>query len=515
MFKTLWSRIKGVLHSMGFIKGIAKVTDIQGTTVSDEMYQAIDRWLCLYQGNVESFSWSSRPKLVWKVQEDGKSARVLRTLNLPKLIAQEMAQLTFNEKFVLNISDERIQSFIDETFKMNKFGTRMQEHFEVMYATGGVAVEAYVEGGAVRLNYIHANSFYPIAWDSSGKVSEAVIISDDFVQGNERYRLLRWHVWEKVGDQKLYTIRNRLYKADRNDKDDIGIEVSLDSVPRYADVEAVISIQGLKNPLFAYTKPATKNNVDITSPLGISLFANAIDTIHTIDYVFDSFENEFSMGKKRILASEQVLETVDEKGQLVTRFNADTSVYTPLNFGDTDTPIKEIDFSLRVEEHLSAINGLLETLSAQIGFSSGTFTFDGQSVKTATEIISEKSKTYRTKQTNEVNSIEPFIRDIVAMILDVATAAGLIPPPGDYEINVAFDDSIAEDKKATTELQILRVGAGLQSKLDAIMLLDRLDEEAAREKLRRIQEEERAVMTRDPLMSGIGEGLDDADTDPV
>src|SRR5690625_2962861 len=132
-----------------------------------------------------------------------------------------------------------------------------------------------------------------------------------------------------------------------------------------------------------------------------------------------------------------------------------------------DNTIHDVKVELRVEEHIAAINALLNLFAMQTGFSSGTFTFDGESMKTATEDISEQSKTFKSKQSHET-IIEAGLIELVDLILIIADLYDIYKSSGDVEVSVAFDDSIAEDKAAEIDKQIKLVLNDLQSKRRAI-----------------------------------------------
>src|SRR5690625_6305264 len=107
------------------------------------------------------------------------------------------------------------------------------------------------------------------------------------------------------------------------------------------------------------------------------------------------------------------------------------------------TYIHYINVELRVEEHISAINALLNLYAMQTGFSSGTFTFDGQSMKTATEVISEQSKTFKSKKSHEI-IIESALQELIHTIIELADLYGIHNATKDYEIKVSLDDSIVD-----------------------------------------------------------------------
>ncbi|MFP3467608.1 phage portal protein, partial [Leifsonia sp. SIMBA_070] len=148
----------------------------------------------------------------------------------------------------------------------------------------------------------------------------------------------------------------------------------------------------------------------------------------------------------------------------------------------------------------------------QVGFSSGAFSFDGQGVKTATEVVSENSKTFRTKQSHET-IIEDGIRDLVDIITEVASLYDEFESTDDYEVTVTFYDSIAEDQTAEINKQILLVTNNLTSKKKAIMKIHGVSEEEAIQMLEEITEENRTVLPENVDLFGL-EGNQQKNNDP-
>jgi A118 family predicted phage portal protein len=151
----------------------------------------------------------------------------------------------------------------------------------------------------------------------------------------------------------------------------------------------------------------------------------------------------------------------------------------------------------------------------QTGFSAGTFTFDQHTgLKTATEVVSENSKTYKTIKTVQ-NQLAPAIEHLVRNIIDVASlyemdfegqqVAALAA--GGYHVNITFDDGVTQDRQTNINEGVMLVGAGLLSKYT--FLTDRkygqgLTPEQAEEELQRISEESRGNV---PDVQGIFGGL--------
>ncbi|WP_342538461.1 phage portal protein [Sporosarcina sp. FSL K6-1540] len=477
MFKGIISKLKAVMQKMGLVKNIKSVSDIKAIPIDDEFYQQIDTWKALYQGYFSD--WHD----VHYQTINGRKKRRMATLNMPKVLSEEMATLIFNERCEINISDNGLSENIGELLKKNKFTKKFQSYLEYQFALGGMVVKPYFEDNQIKLSYVTADCFIPVSWNNEG-ILEAVF-TNQTRKGKKTYTHLEWHLWEGT----TYVIKNELYESENTS--DLGKKVPLSTL--YPDLEDEVPIENLKRSLFVYFHPNIANNIDMTSPLGIPIFANALDTLQTLDIAYDSFQREFRLGKRRIIVpASAVKSVVDEHGQLQRYFDADDEVYQAMGSGDMDNnKIHDNTVELRVEEHIAAINSLLNLLSMQTGFSSGSFAFDGKSMKTATEVVSENSKTFRTKQSHE-NVIEAGLTELIEVIVQLAELYDVFSRPEDgYEVTVTFDDSIAQDNAADIIEQMQLVAGGLTSKKKAIMKLHGLTDEEAETLLQEIFNEER------------------------
>jgi len=474
MFKRLTALIRRVMYQMGIIKGLKKLSDHKNIPINEEMYKKIAVWQHLYKGFYDEIHTVTYHTI------EGRKTRKLESLKMGKVAAQEMASLIFNEKCKISIDEEELKDFIDEIFKRNRFYKNFQDYLEYMFALGGMVIKPYVKGNQIFLSYVTADCFIPVAWQND-VITEGVFVNQ-LTKGNSRYTHLEWHVWE----QGVYVVRNELYEAKNGDE--LGIKIPLATL--YPDLEEEVRIENLSRPLFVYFKPNMANNIDTQSPLGISIFANATDTMKAIDIAFDSLIREFRLGRKRIIVPSHMLKAVvdPETGQMFRYFDASDETYEAFNStGDSDT-IKDINVELRVEEHINAINALLNIFAMQTGFSTGTFTFDGKSMKTATEVISEQSKTFKNKKSHEI-IIEEGLHELVEIIIDIARLYDLYNGPTTYELTVAFDDSIVENKAAEIDKQIKLVNAELTSRKRAIMEIHGVTEEEALQILEEIRAE--------------------------
>lgn len=476
MFDKIKSFIRGGLYRLRIIKSLEKISDFKDIPRSDEMYKNMNIWISLYKGFYEPWH-----KVTYQTIA-GEQDRKLETLNMAKISASEMASLVFNEKCDISISDKSLAEEIDNVFKANKFNKVFQDFLEYQFAHGGMVIKPYVENDKIILSFVTADGFIPLSWDNDN-ITEAVF-PNEFVKNGEKYTHLEWHIIED-GE---YLVRNEVFESGNGIE--LGKKMSLERF--FPGLDEEVPIKGLDKTLFVYFKPNTANNIDTESPLGISLFANALGTMHTIDTILDSFHREFRLGKKRILVPAHMVKSVVDptSGSLVRYFDDTDETYESFGSNSDNEDIKDISVELRVEEHINAINAYLNIFAMQTGFSPGTFSYNGQSMKTATEVISEQSKTFKSKQSHET-IIEAGIQELVGAITELAELYNLFAVPDEYDVTVNFDDSIAEDKGAEINQQILLVSGGLTSKTRAIMKVHGVTEEEAKLILKEINQEEK------------------------
>jgi len=378
-----------------------------------------------------------------------------------------------------------LNDFVQSVLRANNFNTKMGEAIEQAAALGGEALKVWVEqrhdndgnvipgSDKIQIGYCMADQFVPTAWDNA-EITEGIFISRQAKDGYY-YTRLEWHKWD--GD--TYVITNELYRADgkastsKEPQDILGYRYPLNVI--YPFLAEETPVKGVEKSLFAYFRTPTANNVDDNSPLGVSIYANAMETLHAIDICFDSFVREFQLGKKRIIVPARMIKTViDPTSGLPRRyFDSTDEVYEALNTEDPDG-LKIVDNSieLRIEEHVAAMNAFLNIFCLQVGLSAGTFSFDASGgVKTATEVVSENSKTYKTVKCFQ-NQIKPAIERTVENIIAVAMLYDMewhgvkvaeLAKPG-YHINVALDDGITQDRQTNINEGILLMGNGVLSK---------------------------------------------------
>lgn len=511
MFERIKRAVKGLLQKTGAETQLAHefrdIFEIGGVPAFNQFYYfGIFPWKYIYRGYYKPWHRIDSPTI-----KDPRNKRDLERMDAAKAACAELAGLIWSEQCEVHVSqgdgeEQPLDDFVHDILAKNGFWTKMQEHIEQALALGGGAIKVWYEeqrdtngnvipgSGEIKLGFCMADQFVPTAWDNA-RVTEGVFISRQ-AKGGYYYTRLEWHKWDGL----TYWVTNELYRSEKKDAQDpqatepqdiLGFRYPLNTI--YPLLSEATPLEGLSGSLFAYYRTAQANNLDDNSPLGVSIYANAMSTLKALDICYDSFIREFVIGKKRIIVPAQCINTVIDPttNEMRRYFDATSEVYEALSTDNPDAlKISDNTVELRVEEHISAINAFLSILCLQLGFSAGTFTFDrAQGLKTATEVISENSKTYKTIKGHQLQ-VKMAISQIVDAIIQVASLYDVqwkgksirVLAAKPWESKVVFDDSILQDRQTNVNEGILLCGNGLMSKKRFLVeTLGMTEDEALRE----------------------------------
>lgn len=437
-------------------------------TVSDSTYNHISEWLDWYQGSVEEFH-------IYWIYDGFRSKKQERyKLGMAKKVCEDWANLLLNEKVAIKAGsfDKQLKTILEK----NNFATRGNQLIELAFALGtGAFVEYLGQDGEPLIDYIRADMIYPLSWDN-GDITECAFGSVKTVNEKERIYLQihRLGVKEDGENPEQYYIENKYLDAETGDEVELPEEIE-------KQIETGCTI-----PLFQIVIPNIVNNLELDSPMGISVFANAIDQNKGCDLVYDSYMNEFVLGRKRILVPMSMAKIMQQKDSELKQgpvFDPNDNVYYVFP-GDRqeDMKLTEVDMTIRAQEHEQGINKSLDLMSMKCGMGTGRYKFENSGVKTATEVISDKDDLYQSLQKHKI----PVNAALVAMVKALFFLTG---GNGNIEVTVDLDDSIIEDTNVTVDRNIKLVNAGLRSKITAIMEINKCSEVDAEKELQRIAED--------------------------
>nr|DAE55891.1 MAG TPA: portal protein [Caudoviricetes sp.] len=455
--KDIFKRSKYVMTT----QNLTYITDHPKIAVSSAEYDRI-------RENIKYFS-GRYPQVEYRDSNGNKNKRDFNHLPIGRTAAKKIASLVFNEQAEIKVDDEQANKFIQQQLQDDRFTKNFERYLESCLALGGLAMRPYVDGERVRVSFIQAPVFLPLQSNTQDVSSAAIVTKTIKADGNKQryYTLIEFHEWSN----DKYTVSNELYRSDNQNA--IGSRVPLSEI--YEDLEEVVELNGLSRPLFTYLKPPGMNNKDINSPLGLSIFDNAKTTIDFLNTTYDEFMWEVKMGQRRVAVPSQMIKTeYNQNGENVVvkrEFEAGHNVYEQFDSGDIDKGIGITDLTtpIRSDDYIKAINEGLALFEMQIGVSAGMFSFDGKSMKTATEIVSENSDTYQMRN-SIVSLVEQSLKELIISMLELAKGyklySGEIPEMDKISINL--DDGVFTDRNAELDYWIKVVNAGFGTDTMAI-----------------------------------------------
>ena len=436
---------------------IEKLKALGYTTVDEDFYRKIDEWKSWHEGDVKGFHR-------YKVRNGQNVVKCKRyTMNMGKKVPEDWANLLMNERVEITLDGDKEQEFIDRVFAENNFRVRANEMQEFAFALGTVAfiprvvgMQA-VDGSAISgsaqgiaIDYVTVEHIWPLSWHN-GVITECAF--DSIVTSNgEDYCYLQIHRKENG----VYQIENRVYNYDN---DNIGAEVELSEVSGFENVPAVV-YTGSDRRQFVIDRPNIANNFDYSVPLGVSVYANAIDNLKGVDVAYDSYVNEFLLGKKRIMVKPAAMEYLD--GEPVFDASDVTYYVLPEDLGNDGAVITPIDMTLRTADHTTGIQTMLDLLSSKCGFGESHYRFDGGNLTTATQVISENSTLFRTVKKHEI-ILEQAIKELCRIILHLGNTAMGAGLNEEAAVTIDFDDSIIEDKTSERSNDRQDLAAGIMN----------------------------------------------------
>lgn len=387
-----------------------------------------------YRGKVPSFHRYS----VYNGKK--KINRVRRSMKMAKQCCEDWASLLMNEKVEIVVKDkEKMEKLLMKLDFWTKSNNSVEYGFALsmaalvlsvdginatVYDNGEIVVDSF-DNADVYLDVLSIKRIIPITWENRKVVECAFVMQDD-----DNNKVISLHLIEN-GE---YVIKTVYY-----------------NVQAGKATQEITFRTGSMNPWFVIVHPNLVNNLEIDSPYPISVFANATDTLKSMDTKYDSYDVEFTQGKKRTYVSSKMNRVDENTGEIVSTFDPeDTVVYqlpegTSIN-GEEKPLVINVSDSLRTAEHSQAIQDELNYFSKQVGLGIEYYKFEKGRVMTATQVISEKSDTFRNLKKHETIFEKALITLIKSLMYICNTFTTKYQFNDPENVEIIFDDSIIEDK---------------------------------------------------------------------
>ncbi len=422
-----------------------KLNDMGFSNAGDmETEELLRLWRSWYEGDVRHFHR-------YRVYNGQKRVLCRRAgMGMAKKVCEDWADLLMNERVRIIAEGEREQRFLDGVLEENHFFLMANRLQESKAALGTAAYVPRVTEGKLCIDYITAEGILPLRWEN-GRVADCAFAAVRPLDGEE---LLVLQLHHRVADG-CYDIDNLLFLAGP-----AGLkELPLSAVPEFAELPACVHT-GRRERGFVLDRMNIVNNLHPESPMGLAVFANAIDQLRGVDVAYDSYVNEFILGKKRIMLKPEA--TKDFDGAPL--FDTDELAFyiLPEDSGN-DSIIREIDMSLRTAEHHEGIQDMLNLLGMKCGFGEQYYRFERGRVLTATQVISEHSDLYRIIRKHEL-LLEAALKELVCILLRMGNDWFGRNLDEETAVLIDFDDSIIEDRVQDFERDCRMLELGILGK---------------------------------------------------
>ena len=539
IWNTITTKVKGFINKMIGKENIEEVLHIN-PTISNEMVNAIELWTRMYEGRAP---WLKAPT------EDDPST--IKSLGLPQLIASEKARtalIEFESEITTPIKevkpatpnymqDDNIGTdgkhepalanhvipeevpkgptdradYLNQEYQKLKDALRVQIEYGI--AKGGLIVKPYpvvrktsvvsqqnnlMEGNQepnkfdtnyeIEFDFIQANEFYPLAFSSSGKMTEAAFVQRKFDK-NVVYSRLEYHKLEG----NTVTVINKAFRANSTASgklDYLGEEVPLTEVPEWSMLATETTISDVNRLLFAYFKMPEANTIDTHSPLGVSGFDKVKGLIEEADKQYSRMLWEFEGGELAIDIDRNALAwktdpNNPDKGHSVMS-QLQNRLYRKVDLNEDNT-YEVFSPTLRDQSLINGLNCILMRIEDGAGMSRGTLSDVISEAKTATELRMLRIRSYETNAHIQ-KAIEQMLKDAV-YVMNVYCDLYNITPDGEYEMSFEWDDSIINDSDTELTKRMILIQNGLASKLETRMWYFGETERQAKEALMLVQQE--------------------------
>lgn len=402
--------------------------------ISSVMEKAIRTWTNMYENKAE---WIDNERV--------------KTLNIPSSVAGEIARLVTIEmkSEILGIEGKETKrsEYLNEQYQRVVDSLRVQTEYAA--AKGGMIFKPYVSGDKIAVDYVQADNFYPVKFNSSGELI-AVIFPEVIIKDDKTYTRLEYH--HLLEDNTYYTSNTAYMKHGTEELGGLGKEVSLGEVEEWADLEAELNTTNVTQPLFAYFKMPLANNKDSNSQLGVSVYGKAEELIKEADRQYSKILWEYEGTELAVDVNESMLlggtKLPEGKDRLFRGLDSDDEsmykVYSP---------------TIRDESLFNGLNKLLRRIEFNCGLAYGTLSEMEETAKTATEIKASKQRSYST-----IVDIQKALRialEHLIYAMEFLADTYNLTEKGDIVVSFDFDDSIIIDSKEEQSIMLAEVGANL------------------------------------------------------
>ena len=362
----------------------------------------------------------------------------IKTINFAKAVCSETARLvTLGIK--VQIDGGARGAWLQEQIDNAYFNLRHWVEYGCAYGT----VIIKPNGGG--LDMFIPLDFIVTEQDDNGNIT-GIVFKDGYTDNDKHYTRLEYHRFIETRTESgviyPYVISNRAYVS--RSSESLGDPIPL-AQTKWADLleETAPILKGggerLDSPMYGVFRTPAANNIDLSSPLGMPIYAEAIEEMKDLDIAYSRNAGEIYDSEKIILADDRLM---FDSGKNLNGRVADVKMphYVKNVFGNSPEEFyQEINPQLNTDTRLSGINALLSQIGYKCGFSNGYFVFNESSgIQTATGVEAEQQRTVQFIK-DVRDKLESCLNNAI-YALNVYADLYSLAPVGAYEVVYDFGD---------------------------------------------------------------------------
>lgn len=369
----------------------------------------------------------------------------IKTINFAKSVCSETARLA-TLAIGIQIDGSARAAWLQEQIDKVYFQIRHWVEYGCAYGT------VFIKPNGESLDVFTPADVMIVDYDN--QEIKGIIFKDSYIVGRKYYTRLEYHRFVKTTVDGTttypYYVSNRAYVS--KSPQSIGDKVDLKQT-KWADLMAdtppILKTNGekLDGPLYGVLRTPQANNVDINTPLGLPIFAEAIEELKDLDIACSRNAGEIFDSQKIVLVDDRLLmpsgtpvAAMSPQGMKNRRNEMSLPHFVKNVFGQDEKDFyQEINPQLNTDTRISGINALLSQLGYKIGFSNGYFVFNESSgIQTATGVEAEQQRTVQFIK-DVRDKLESCLDEVIYALNVYADLYGLAPV-GAYEVNYDFGD---------------------------------------------------------------------------
>ena len=300
-------------------------------------------------------------------------------------VAGEIARLVTLE-LKSEVGGSARAAYIDKLYQSVISKLRIQT--EYAFAKGSMIFKPYVSESGISIQYLQADSFFPLDFDSE-RITRCAFL-DQFRQGEVIYSRIELHTLTS----DVLQIKNRVFVS-RTDGV-LGTEIDISAVPKWKDLVAEMRIQGASKLPFGYFAVPVGNHVDSKSPLGVSVCSKGINHIAEADTRYSQINWEYGSKETAVHIAESLLKYRPDSDSFEYPGGKDR-LYRSVEYsmGVSDKPLLDV-FSpeIRDSSFYNGWNHLMRLIEFDCNLAYGTLSDPNNTDKTAEEVRASKQRSY-------------------------------------------------------------------------------------------------------------------------